>query len=59
MAAILKEIEAQALSLSPKERGELIRRLIVTLEGQADARQTGGFHCVGSLVIRHPAGPDK
>jgi len=36
MAAILKEIEYQALSLSPKERGELIRRLIVSLEGEAE-----------------------
>lgn len=36
MAAILKEIENQALSLSPKERGELIHRLIVSLEGEAE-----------------------
>lgn len=33
MAAMLKEIETQALSLSPQERGELIHRLIVSLEG--------------------------
>lgn len=33
MAAILKEIEDQALKLSPRERGELIHRLIVSLEG--------------------------
>lgn len=33
MAAILKEIEDQALSLSPKERGELIHRLIISLDG--------------------------
>ncbi len=33
MAAILKEIETQALQLSPQERGELIHRLIVSLEG--------------------------
>ena len=32
MAAILKEIEEQALQLSPKERGELVHRLIVSLE---------------------------
>jgi putative addiction module component (TIGR02574 family) len=32
MATILKEIEAQALSLSPQERGELIHRLIVSLD---------------------------
>jgi putative addiction module component (TIGR02574 family) len=33
MAALLKEIETQALQLSPQERGELIHRLIVSLEG--------------------------
>lgn len=33
MAALLKEIESQALQLSPRERGELIHRLIVSLEG--------------------------
>jgi putative addiction module component (TIGR02574 family) len=33
MAAILKELEDQALQLSPQERGELIHRLIVSLEG--------------------------
>ena len=36
MAAILKEIEDQALSLTPRERGELIHRLIVSLEGEAE-----------------------
>ena len=33
MAAILKDIEAKALELSPKERGSLIHRLILSLEG--------------------------
>lgn len=33
MAALLKERESQALQLSPQERGELIHRLIVSLEG--------------------------
>lgn len=33
MAALLKEIEDQALQLSSQERGELIHRLIVSLEG--------------------------
>jgi putative addiction module component (TIGR02574 family) len=33
MAAALKDIEAQALQLSPKERGELIHHLIASLEG--------------------------
>lgn len=36
MAAILKELETQALRLSPRERGELIHRLIVSLEGSAE-----------------------
>lgn len=36
MAAILKELETQALQLSPQERGELIHRLIVSLEGPAE-----------------------
>lgn len=34
MTAALKEIEAQALQLSPRERGELIHRLIVSLDGE-------------------------
>lgn len=36
MAAILKDIEAKALELSPKERGSLIHRLILSLEGPAE-----------------------
>ncbi|MHB1617836.1 MAG: addiction module protein [Metallibacterium sp.] len=36
MAAVLKDIEAQALLLSLKERGELIHRLIVSLEGPVE-----------------------
>jgi putative addiction module component (TIGR02574 family) len=36
MAALLKEIENQALQLSPQERGKLIHRLIVSLEGPAE-----------------------
>lgn len=36
MAALLKDIEIQALQLSPQERGKLIRRLIVSLEGPAE-----------------------
>lgn len=30
----MEELEHQALQLSPKERGELIHRLIVSLEGE-------------------------
>lgn len=33
MATTLEELEEQALHLSPKERGQLIHRLIVSLEG--------------------------
>ena len=36
MAAILKEIENQALQLSPQERGELIHRLIASLDGEPE-----------------------
>lgn len=36
MGAMLEELENQALQLSPKERGELIHRLIVSLEGEPD-----------------------
>ena len=36
MAAILEELENQALQLSPRERGELIHRLIVSLEGEPE-----------------------
>lgn len=36
MAATLKDVEAQALQLSAQERGELIERLILSLEGPAD-----------------------
>jgi putative addiction module component (TIGR02574 family) len=36
MAATLSEIEAQALQLTPRERGELAGRLIVSLDGPTD-----------------------
>lgn len=36
MGAILKEIEEQALQLTPKERGELAHRLIVSLDGEPE-----------------------
>jgi len=36
MAANLKEIESQALQLSPEERGELIHRLVISLEGEPE-----------------------
>lgn len=35
MGAMLEELENQALQLSPKERGELIHRLIVSLESES------------------------
>jgi putative addiction module component (TIGR02574 family) len=37
MTAILEEIENQAMKLSPKERGDLIHRLILSLEGEPEA----------------------
>ena len=36
MAVTLAEIEAQALQLTPRERGELAHRLILSLDGPAD-----------------------
>lgn len=36
MGAILEDLENQALQLSPRERGELIHRLIVSLEGEPE-----------------------
>ena len=36
MAEKLNEIESQALQLSPEERGELIHRLIISLEGEPE-----------------------
>lgn len=36
MGAMLEELENKALQLSPQERGELIHRLIVSLEGEPD-----------------------
>ena len=36
MTTILEEIEAQAMKLSPKERSELIHRLILSLESDPE-----------------------
>ena len=36
MGALLKEIEAQAMQLPLKERGELAHRLIVSLDGEPE-----------------------
>jgi len=36
MAAVLKDILSQALQLSPAERGELIHRLILSLDGEPE-----------------------
>ncbi len=36
MAALLTEIEDQALRLTPSERGELIHRLIISLESAGE-----------------------
>jgi putative addiction module component (TIGR02574 family) len=35
MTDALKEVEARALQLSPQERGQLIQRLIVSLDGES------------------------
>lgn len=36
MAISIDDIEAQALQLPPRERGDLIRKLIASLEGEAE-----------------------
>lgn len=36
MATTLKEIEAQAMALSARERGELAHRLIASLDGEPE-----------------------
>ena len=36
MAQTLEKLEVEALQLSPKERGELIHRLIVSLESEPE-----------------------
>lgn len=36
MGATLDELEAQAVKLSPEQRGELIHRLLVSLDGEPD-----------------------
>lgn len=36
MAQTLEKLEAEALQLTPKERGELIHRLIVSLEAEPE-----------------------
>jgi putative addiction module component (TIGR02574 family) len=36
MGAVLKEIEEQALQLTPRERSELAHRLIVSLDGEPE-----------------------
>lgn len=36
MGAMLDELEAQAMKLSPQERDELVHRLIVSLDGEPE-----------------------
>ena len=36
MGALLEELESQALQVSPPERGKLIHRLIVSLDGEPE-----------------------
>lgn len=36
MGAMLDELEAQAMKLPPRERGELVQRLLVSLDGGSD-----------------------
>ena len=36
MGAMLEELEAQALKLSPEERSELVHRLLISLDGEPE-----------------------
>lgn len=36
MGAMLEELEAQAMKLSPRERGELVHRLLDSLDGEPE-----------------------
>jgi len=36
MGAILEELQEQAMKLSPRERGELIHRLLISLDGEPE-----------------------
>jgi putative addiction module component (TIGR02574 family) len=56
MAALLKEIENQALQLSPQARGELIHRLIVSLEGTPEAIAQAWNEEIGRRVADMEAG---
>lgn len=55
MATILKEIEDQALRLTPRERSELIHRLIVSLESEADDTPEAIAQAWGEEIARRVA----
>ena len=55
MAAILKEIESQALLLSPSERSELIHRLIISLEGEPEESPEAIAKAWGEEISRRVA----
>lgn len=55
MAATLSEIEAQAMDLSPRERGELAGRLIVSLDGPADETPEAIAHAWDEEIARRVA----
>ena len=58
MGAILKELEEQALRLPPKERGELIHRLIVSLEGKSEDSPEAIAHAWDEEIARRVADMD-
>ncbi len=55
MAALLKELENQALQLSPRERSELIHRLIVSLEGPPEDTPEAIAHAWDEEIARRVA----
>ena len=58
MTATLEKIEIEALQLSPKERGELIHRLIVSLEGEPEDTPEAIARAWDEEIARHVADMD-
>lgn len=55
MTTVLDELEAQALHLSPEERGQLIHRLIVSLEGTPEDTPEAIAHAWDEEIARRVA----
>lgn len=58
MSAILEKIENEALQLPPKERGELVHRLIVSLEGEPEDTPEAIAKAWGEVIAHRVADMD-